>query len=84
MKSELLISVQHWTTRQFADLMRFSNRVQGIILSDPFCPLRMFEHGNWDIPVFCQICETSGAVCCCANFIERIPHQRIPVTVHQG
>ena len=66
MKSKFLINVQHWTTRQFADLMRFSDRVRGIILGDPFCPLRMFEHGNWDIPV-CQICERSRAVCCIAD-----------------
>ena len=60
MKSKFLINVQHWTTRQFADLMRFSDRVRGIILGDPFCPLRMFEHGNWDIPVFAKSAKEAG------------------------
>ena len=57
---KFLVGVQRWTKRQLVDLTRFSDRVRGVILGDPFCPLRMFEHSNWEIPEFAEFAKEAG------------------------
>jgi len=59
MKTDLFVSVRRWDTGQLEELA-LSGRVQGIILGDPFCPQRMFEHGSWELPVLVQAAKVAG------------------------
>ena len=60
MKQQIFLGMQRWDEQIISHLKKFSESVHGIILGDPFCPLRMFVNGNWDIPLFAEIAKSKG------------------------
>lgn len=59
MKGELLVGIHHLDATQLEELT-FSGWVNGVILGDPFCPLRMFGHGNLESLMWAQAAKQAG------------------------
>jgi hypothetical protein len=52
--------MSQWTDQQLDNFIPATDRKLGVILGDPFCPERMFQFGNLDIPSFADKSVQNG------------------------
>ena len=85
MNASLYVGLAHWTRQNLELLAQPAGRIQGIILGDPFCPQRMFDHNDFDIPLLaaqaksanCQVAYQTPVYLTSRNYIDTLQVVRL-------